>query len=68
MKILGHRNADCVKCKKVLHDMIRVGAVIMCPLCFEEEFKTDDPVRKERGNYLHWLHVYTEGMMREEEV
>ena len=67
MRILGHRNADCVKCKIVLLHMVRVGAIIMCPNCLEEEFKSDDPVKKERGNYLYWLNVYTRGLIEEEE-
>ena len=68
MKILGHRNAECIKCDVVLLHMIRVGALVMCPPCFEAEFKTDDPVRKERTKYLHWLSVYNTKIEKELEM
>jgi hypothetical protein len=52
-----HHNADCVKCRKLEKEMIRVGAVIFCSECVDEEFSTKDPVTEERERYLHWLRV-----------
>ena len=59
-RLFAHRNAECVKCEVILRDMVRIGAIIMCPSCFEEEFSTDDPVREERPKYFHWLHKWVE--------
>lgn len=51
-------NAECIKCKSIKKEMVRVGVIIMCSDCFEHKFKTDDPVSKERKIYLHWLNEY----------
>lgn len=51
-----HHNAWCVKCKAMHLKMVRVGAVIFCADCVQEEFFSKDPVRKERETYLKWLH------------
>ena len=50
-----HHNASCVKCQRLYPQMIRVGCVIFCSICVQEEFSSSDPVRKERENYLKWL-------------
>ena len=50
-----HHNASCVKCNALHTEMVRVGAVIFCSICVQEEFSSSDPVRKERENYLKWL-------------
>ena len=41
-----------------MRKMHRIGAFAMCEVCSKEEFKTDDPVRKERKRYIEWLNVY----------
>ena len=48
-------NNHCVKCGAVDKEMTRVGSVVMCHGCFDEVFKTDDPIGKERETYLFWV-------------
>lgn len=51
-------NAKCLKCGRIKRNMARYGALIFCVKCCNEEFKSDDPVTRERENYLKWLAVY----------
>lgn len=49
-----HNNV-CLKCAAVPAEIVLVGAYTMCEPCYRSEFKTDDPVKLERENYLKWL-------------
>ena len=53
-------NYVCVKCNKTEKEMKLVGAVPFCEACCKEVFKTNDPVYKERNEYLQWLKKYHE--------
>jgi hypothetical protein len=48
-------NGSCAKCDTVQKFMIRIGAVVFCAKCVQEEFNSEDPVREERETYLKWL-------------
>lgn len=52
-----HNNASCLKCHVVEKEMVRVGVIIFCKKCYEEEFSTLDPVKEEREKYLEWLKI-----------
>jgi len=56
--VFAYHNADCVKCKVLEKDMVRVGVFVMCPKCFDLTFHSDNPVVEEREEYLKWLDVY----------
>jgi len=58
--IHAHRNSDCIKCLRIELTMLRIGAFVMCNDCAKEEFKTDDPPRKEKSTYTKWLQKYKE--------
>ena len=51
-------NAECLDCGAVEKEMVRVGALHFCLVCFEKNFDTRDPVREERKSYLEWLATY----------
>jgi DNA-directed RNA polymerase subunit RPC12/RpoP len=54
-KPFKYYNAKCASCGDVREEMIRVGAVIFCPYCYDEIFISDDPVKEERETYLKFL-------------
>ena len=56
--IMTHINASCLKCDTIERYMVVTGALHFCEKCFQEEFKTDHPSKKEREKYLKWLDVY----------
>ena len=41
-------------------EMLRIGALIFCWTCYDDNFETDDPVRQERELYLKFLDKYLE--------
>jgi len=53
-----HFNAKCVKCDMVEEEMVTIGCFMMCKQCADETFKTDDPPRQEREQYVKWLSIY----------
>ena len=53
-----HTNVDCIVCKKIKKNMVRVGAIYLCAKCFCETFHTQDPVKKERKVYLKLLRKF----------
>ena len=55
-----YHNIDCLKCNALELEMVKIGTLVMCNKCTEEEFKTDDPVQKEYGKYKKWLEVHKE--------
>ena len=56
-KVFTYHNCDCLKCKVVHNEMVGVGSLVFCNLCFLNEFKTDNPVIEERELYLKWLDI-----------
>ena len=50
-----HHNAECIVCDTLEREMVRVGAVIFCNKCVQEQFSSENPVRDERETYLKWL-------------
>jgi hypothetical protein len=58
--VANHVNKQCVSCSKVELMMTQVGAIYLCPVCFKEIFKTDDPVNLEKDTYLKLLNQQTE--------
>jgi hypothetical protein len=59
-----HYNTGCICCKTVEEKMIKVGPMVFCYLCFERQFKTNDPINKERATYSVWLNRYKEKQIR----
>lgn len=55
--IMQYTNTECVKCSGIMKHMVRVGCVVFCFKCVDEEFKTSDPIHEERETYLKWLRV-----------
>jgi len=55
-------NSVCLKCGVVEEVMIKVGILVFCKKCCKEEFKTNDPVEKEKSLYKKWLKKYEEKM------
>jgi hypothetical protein len=55
-----HHNADCIVCSTLEREMVRVGAIIFCNKCVQEQFSSENPVRDERETYLKWLHKRNE--------
>jgi len=58
--IVNFRNSSCLKCDTINNWMYRIGVFVMCHECTKKEFKTDNPSKYERENYLKWLKVYNE--------
>jgi len=63
-----HNNAichlpDCGKCNAI---MLRVGAMIICTDCFNNYFKSDNPVTDERAKYLELLEIYNNNKEKRE--
>ena len=61
IKCLMSFNNPCLKCDAVFKEMVSIGAFIMCPSCFKEEFGVNEI---EIGSKLHedtykkWLKIY----------
>jgi len=66
-RVLSFNNCACLKCSSVMKEMIRVGAMIFCHRCYEEEFG-DITVESKigglsvagGGKYSYWLKKYNE--------
>lgn len=48
-------NTDCIRCMAIHKTMVKVGAVVMCRMCYQVVFTTPDPVHDQRETYLKWL-------------
>ena len=57
-----YTNALCLKCDCIKKYMVKIGAFIMCPKCFEDEFNTDkiNPDSVKGRKYYKWLKIYNE--------
>ena len=55
--IFVYHNVRCTKCHHIYLEMRRVGALIFCKKCCDEEFSTLDPVKEERERYKYWLDI-----------
>ena len=45
-------NQHCDECLETEHEMVSIGAIIICQKCFLATFKTKNPVSEERDKYL----------------
>ena len=62
IKTYGIENHLCLKCNKIERYMINIGAFVMCPKCFEDEFNMDkiNPDSVKGRKYYKWLKIYKE--------
>lgn len=59
-------NIKCLKCNRVNLEIIRIGALYMCPVCFTQEFGIQttkiDPESELGERYYKWLKKYKDDL------
>jgi len=60
-------NDGCLLCKKIEHEMVRVGAICLCNHCFQEEFNTPEfSIKSDLGQrYYELLNQMKEKILKE---
>jgi hypothetical protein len=63
MKAYQFINEDCIKCKRVVKYMIRIGVFFMCKKCAAEEFNITKDYNvfstvEQLDKYTEWLTVW----------
>jgi len=63
VKCRNYVNAKCLKCERVQEEMVRIGALVMCYDCWQEEFKGKDEIDCDSDlynvTYRKWLKKYS---------
>ncbi len=64
-KVASIYNSQCLKCDILKKEMIKVGPMVFCPKCFEDEFVQNGSYNTKTGeintknkDYQAWLEVY----------
>jgi transcription elongation factor Elf1 len=53
-----HINSSCIKCNSIEKLMIRVGAFVMCRICYLNEFGESYEFSRKSRTYKKWLDIY----------